>query len=106
MQDPIDPERSSPASRFWHTESILPDDFLPMLATSASGPLNSGNYFYEVKWEGLRVLAGLEGKRLKLRTGAGQDPAFWLPELEGIRAAAEPDWVLLDGEIVVIRDGR
>src|SRR4051812_19964024 len=84
----------------WDTEHILPDGFLPMLASPASGPLDSEDHAYEVKWEGLRVLAGIEGPTLQVRTGTGQDGSFWFPELNELRAAAEPRWVLLDGEMV------
>jgi bifunctional non-homologous end joining protein LigD len=90
----------------WDTETILPEGFLPMLATAAAGPLDSSEYGYEVKWEGLRVLAGLEGPDLILRTGTGQPVQQWFPELRDARAAAQPEWVLLDGELLVIQDGR
>jgi bifunctional non-homologous end joining protein LigD len=98
MPDPLD--KTPPSLQFWSTQRLLPEGFLPMLPVTASGPLDSPEYGYEVKWEGLRLLAGCEGKELVAQTGTGQDARFWFPELTQIRAAAEPRWVLLDGEIV------
>lgn len=90
----------------WSTASILPAGFLPMLPTAARLALDSENYGFEVRWEGLRVLMGLEGKHLLARTSAGQDPSPWFPELASLRAAAAPEWVLIDGELIVEEEGR
>jgi bifunctional non-homologous end joining protein LigD len=106
MPQPRDPEPIFPPAGLWSTATILPEQFLPMLATTASGPLDSADFGYEVKWDGLRVLVGLEGKGLVLRTAAGQDASFWLPDLASVRAAAEPEWVLLDGEVIVMERGK
>ena len=106
MAEPLDRNTVGAPPGWWSTEHILPDNFLPMLAASAARPLESSEHAYEVKWDGLRVLVGLERNRLISRTGAGQDPAFWLPELADARAAAEPEWVLLDGEAVILDEGR
>jgi bifunctional non-homologous end joining protein LigD len=106
MPEPKNRLRFPSVSPPWSTETILPEGFLPMLPTAAAGPLDSPEYGYEVKWEGLRVLLGMEACRLYLRSGAGQDAALWFPELSKVRAAAEPTWVLLDGELVVLHEGR
>jgi bifunctional non-homologous end joining protein LigD len=100
MPEPLDLKHGLTAPPVWTTERILPDHFSPMLPSAASGPLDSAEYGYEVRWEGLRVLAGYEGPNLVARTGTGQDARFWFPELSQLRAAAEPSWVLIDGEIV------
>ncbi len=86
----------------WDTHDILPPGFLPMLPTAAAGPLDSADYTYEVKWDGLRVLAGLHGREMILRTGAGQEVQGWFPELAMLRRAAYPEWAVLDGEVVVL----
>lgn len=106
MSDPYDPRSAFPAPLEWSTERVLPDGFLPMLATSAAGPMDSREHGYEVKWEGLRVLVGLEGRNWFLRGGTGQDARPWFAETERVRAATQPDWVLLDGELVVLEDER
>lgn len=106
MADPLLSKLSLGPPSGWDTERILPDGFLPMLASPASGPLDSADHAYEVKWEGLRVLPGMEGPTLAVRSGTGQDGRFWFPELEELRSAAEPRWILLDGEMVRLEQGR
>src|SRR3954452_2316301 len=102
MPDRFDPKQAFTPPATWGTERILPEGFLPMLPASAPAPPEGPDYAYESKWEGLRVLAGLEGPRIVSRTGAGQDAGFWFPELAGLRSAAQPAWVLVDGELVVL----
>lgn len=76
----------------------------PMLATPApSGVLPRGAaWAFEVKWDGVRVLAEVEGGLVRLlsRTGRPVTPAY--PELAGL--AHLPD-VLLDGEVVALEGG-
>lgn len=104
MSDIFDLKRAYVPGPVWSTERILPEGFLPMLSTSAAGPLDSEEHAYEVRWEGLRVLAGLESSRLFLRSGTGQESGDWFPEMAALRKAAMPEWVLLDGELVVMQE--
>jgi bifunctional non-homologous end joining protein LigD len=85
----------------WTTQTILPQGFLPMLPTAATGPLESDDHAYEIRWEGQRALIGLEGRVLLARAASGQDCAPWFPELSGVRAAVEPLWALLDAEWII-----
>ncbi len=93
--------KSTAAAPLWDTEHILPGGFAPMLPASAAGPLDSHDFAYELRWDGLRVLCGLELQDIIISTGAAGDILRWFPELRSLRDSAEPDWVLLDGEIVV-----
>jgi bifunctional non-homologous end joining protein LigD len=71
-----------------------------MLATA--GPLPVGDaWAYEVKWDGYRVLARVEGGRTTLRSRTGRDATNDYPELQ----LDLPD-ALVDGEVVVLVDGR
>lgn len=101
MSDSLDLKQAYTPYPAWSTDCIMPVGFLPMLPTPASGPLDSADHYYEVKWEGLRVLAGLAGAELSMRTGSGQEVAPWFPEMSAVRAALHPAWVLVDGELVV-----
>ena len=79
----------------------------PMLATPAdpeSGlPDDGRTWAYEVKWDGMRVLADLHEGRLRLTSRTGRDITAAFPELRRL-AEAHPD-VLLDGEVIVFASG-
>jgi bifunctional non-homologous end joining protein LigD len=79
---------------------MIPTGLLPMLATA--GPLPLGDaWAYEVKWDGYRVLAAVEGGRTTLRSRRGRDVTLELPEIR----LDLPD-CLVDGEVVALVDGR
>jgi bifunctional non-homologous end joining protein LigD len=79
----------------------------PMLATPADPerglPADGDRWAYEVKWDGMRVLADIAEGELTLRSRTGRDVLVAFPEFEPL-AQAHPD-VLLDGEIVVLSSG-
>ncbi len=81
----------------------LPTFLRPMLAQSGR-PFDSDQHLFEVKWDGIRALAYVEhaGYRLISRHGLALGELF--PELAGI--ADLPLGTLLDGELVVLRNGR
>src|SRR3954452_14543251 len=66
-------------------------------------PLDGSGWAYEVKWDGMRVLADVQDGRVRLWSRRGNDVTVAFPELAGL-AAAHAD-VLLDGEVVVLRSG-
>src|SRR5437899_1968723 len=80
-----------------------------MLATGGDLPVGPG-WAYELKWDGVRALAVLTGKGLRLYARSGAEVTAAYPELRGIATAlraAEVDEVVLDGEIVALGvDGR
>jgi bifunctional non-homologous end joining protein LigD len=66
-------------------------------------PTDGTRWAYEVKWDGMRVLADVHDGRVRLTTRRGNDVSVAFPELAGL-AEAHAD-VLLDGEVVVLRGG-
>jgi bifunctional non-homologous end joining protein LigD len=80
---------------------------LPMLAVPAERagglPADGELWAYEVKWDGMRVLADVRQGRVRLTSRRGNDVTVTFPELAGL-AVAHQD-VLLDGEVVVLRGG-
>jgi ATP-dependent DNA ligase len=65
-----------------------------------------GDYVYEPKWDGFRALVFRDGDSVEIQSRHGRPFARYYPELvEAIRALPCQEMVL-DGEIVVIRDGR
>jgi bifunctional non-homologous end joining protein LigD len=79
----------------------------PMLATAADPldglPRDGERWAYEVKWDGMRVLAMIQYGRLRLYSRTERDITPSYPELAAL-AAGQPD-VVLDGEIVVLANG-
>lgn len=77
----------------------------PMLATPGEPP-DSSDFLYEVKWDGFRCLAYLDGgTHLRSRRGRLLDAAF--PELAGLDhslPAGQP--MILDGELVILEGGH
>ena len=92
--------------------SELPQFVTPQLATLVSEPPRSssgpaGQWLYEVKHDGYRMLARLTKRDARLFTRSGKDWTEKLPQLARAlrRLKLEESW--LDGEIVVLReDGR
>jgi DNA ligase D-like protein (predicted ligase)/DNA ligase D-like protein (predicted 3'-phosphoesterase) len=77
--------------------------YSPMLAHTAEAPFSSEDWIFEVKWDGIRAIA-FAGKDLSLLSRSGRDMSTQFPELREILELA-PGCVL-DGEIVLLRDGR
>ncbi|MBA3907215.1 MAG: DNA ligase [Pseudonocardiales bacterium] len=73
-----------------------------MLATPGDLPKGPG-WLYEVKWDGMRLLADVTESRLDLRSRSGRDVTANFPELAALVELA-PD-VLLDGEVVLLEHG-
>src|SRR5438270_6543674 len=88
-------------------EMELPAFITPQLATLVTEPPRTGDWIYEVKHDGYRMLARLAKRDARLFTRSGKD---WTERLSSLAAALkrlklEGTW--LDGEIVVLRsNGR
>lgn len=75
----------------------------PMLARPAM-PFDSAEHLFEVKWDGIRALAAVESGGWRLWGREGADYTARYPELELLRQW--PPGTMVDGELVVFRDGR
>jgi bifunctional non-homologous end joining protein LigD/DNA ligase-1 len=75
----------------------------PMLAVSGV-PFDSPEYLFEVKWDGIRALAGVSQAGWQLWGRGGADYAGRYPELAVLRRL--PAGTVVDGELVLWRDGR
>ena len=73
----------------------------PMLARlAAHAP--SGEYAYEVKWDGVRAISYLTEKRLRLLSRNNLDITISYPELQSIAQKLPARNAILDGEIVAL----
>ncbi|TRX75505.1 DNA ligase D [Pseudomonas mangiferae] len=78
----------------------LPDVFTPQLATLVDA-IPEGDWSYEIKFDGYRILARVDGDDIRLFTRNGNDWTARMPrQVEALRAlGVESAW--LDGEMVV-----
>lgn len=74
-----------------------------MLATATTTIPSGDGWVHEVKWDGMRVLVDVSEGRLRLFSRTERDVTVAFPELEPL--GQEYADMLLDGEIVVMRDG-
>jgi bifunctional non-homologous end joining protein LigD len=87
-------------------KAALPAKLSPLLATLVDGPPpDPGNWLYEIKFDGYRLLARIDEKKgVQLITRNGHDWSARMPQL--VRAIKgmklKPGW--LDGEIVVLNE--
>ncbi len=63
-------------------------------------------WLYEPKWDGFRCLVFRKGKQVLMQSKAGQPLARYFPELVSAVSALPQRACVLDGEIVILRDGR
>ena len=75
-----------------------------MLAQRANAPFDSADYVFEVKWDGIRCLAFIERHGFRLQSRELVDITAQFPELTAL--AQLPAGTVLDGELVILRDGR
>ena len=89
----------------------------PMLATLVAGPFDDPDFLYEIKWDGFRIEAVVDGGGVRLYTRGGQDgeayfgafldPGTWIDarsatvdgEVVALGPDGEPDFALLQSRI-------
>ncbi|MBI1847810.1 MAG: ATP-dependent DNA ligase [Candidatus Rokubacteria bacterium] len=76
----------------------------PMLATPVDAPFHSPGWVYEEKYDGFRILAYKEGKRVSLITRNVRDRAEDFPDVAQAIARLPAPTLCLDGEIVIFDD--
>ncbi|MGF1666531.1 MAG: non-homologous end-joining DNA ligase [Acidimicrobiia bacterium] len=73
----------------------------PMLATPWPEPFDHPDWLFEVKWDGVRVIAAVDGSTVTLRSRRGLDMTGTYPELTGFRCDRP---TVIDGEVVALDD--
>lgn len=67
-------------------------------------PRDDDNWAYEIKWDGMRAIAFVEGGALRLQSANGLDATGRFPELQGLPSALGGHDAVLDGEIVTFNE--
>lgn len=79
-------------------------DLRPMKAVAAALPPDDGSWAFEVKWDGMRVLARVGDGRARLLSARGADVTDTFPELDALADAVGDHRVVVDGEVVASGD--
>ena len=77
-----------------------PEKVAPMLCTPGSLPQDDEGWAYEFKWDGERVVAVIDGGRIRLTTRNGNDITSTYPELAALAEDLGSRPMVLDGEVV------
>jgi bifunctional non-homologous end joining protein LigD len=80
----------------------MPQKLVPMLAKLSGLPANDEDYGYEIKWDGIRALAFVQGGRIRLENRNGRDVSKQYPELRALGDQLGSREAILDGEIVAL----
>jgi bifunctional non-homologous end joining protein LigD len=71
-----------------------------MLATPIEDPPGDGQWAFEIKWDGVRALAFLDGDGTRIASRRGEDTSHRYPELAEMATALGGREAVLDGEVV------
>ncbi|MGH9524194.1 MAG: ATP-dependent DNA ligase, partial [Terriglobales bacterium] len=78
----------------------------PMEARSVKEIPSGANLLYEPKWDGFRCLVFRKGDQVLMQSKAGQPLGRYFPELVQAFRDVRPNQFVMDGEIVIFRDGQ
>jgi ATP-dependent DNA ligase len=84
---------------------MLKSPLAPMEARSVDAIPAGSEWQYEPKWDGFRCIVFRDGESIALQSKAGKPLTRYFPEVVDAVAALKAKTFVLDGEIVVPRDG-
>ena len=79
---------------------------LPMLAKRVDDMPAAGEFIYEPKWDGFRVLIFRDGEKVFIQSRDTKPLNRYFPDMIDPLRAQLPERCVLDGELVIARDGR
>ena len=83
-------------------EAAMPSSIHPMLATLVDKAFDNPQWLFEIKWDGYRALAFLEGGKVRLVSRNQNDMTRQYPELRDLSDYVRARSAVLDGEIVAL----
>ncbi|MBM4273698.1 MAG: DNA ligase [Deltaproteobacteria bacterium] len=84
---------------------MLDDKIAPMLAYAAR-PFDSPRHLFEIKWDGARCLLFVKDGKLRLQNRRLDDITYRYPEMASLPRKLKARNAILDGELVVLSQGR
>ena len=101
------PRMAAPALLEGAVAADPPRDAAPMLAVTGDGAFTDPDWLFEIKWDGVRLIAHVEAGRLQLVTRNGRDVSAHYPELADLPRKLRVRRAVLDGEVVALdENGR
>jgi bifunctional non-homologous end joining protein LigD len=82
----------------------MPTKIHPMLAESVEKAFDGAEWLFEIKWDGYRAIAFLEGGKVRLVSRNQNDLTPRYPELKGMASSIKAKTAILDGEVVALDD--
>jgi len=82
----------------------MPTIIHPMLANSTAKAFDDPDWLFEIKWDGYRAVAFIEGGRVRLVSRNQNDLTAQFPELKSLPQFVKAGRAILDGEIVALDD--
>jgi bifunctional non-homologous end joining protein LigD len=76
----------------------------PMKAVLGTMPHDEDAWAYEIKWDGYRTLAFVDGDSVRLQSTGKLDVTAKWPELAGLAGGVHAERAILDAELVVLDD--
>ncbi len=77
-----------------------------MEPVSGKAPFDSPDYTYQIKWDGVRILALIEKRRVVLKNRKGNPRTVQYPELQEVAELVEAGSAVLDGEVIALNGGK
>jgi bifunctional non-homologous end joining protein LigD len=93
MDPPADPTRIAP-----------PRELIPMMATPSKIAPGGDGWAFELKWDGVRAIAFIDGGRIRLASRKGNEITHRYPELRRLGEQLGTREVVFDGEIIATDD--
>jgi len=80
----------------------MPTTIHPMLAESVDKPFDGEDWLFEIKWDGYRAVAFIEGGKARLVSRNQNDLTARYPELKDMAQHIKAKTAILDGEVVAL----
>lgn len=88
------------------TALVVDRNLQVMEPVTCSEVFDSDDYLYQVKWDGVRMLSFMDAKGTTLINKRHHDRTAQYPEIQELSARVAARTAILDGEIVVLKNGK
>lgn len=105
-RSPVGTARKLENDSFPELSLPVPIPLLPMEAMRADRLPDGDEWHFEPKWDGFRCLVFRDGSVVALQSKSGQPLTRYFPELVSAFQSLPSRAFVLDGEIIVLREGR